>query len=160
MSVGRIWNLYVWYMFNHLRSIKRYYKWPTNNIRHNIRPYTLHHPLRTPVVGTCCVYSYKLFFLLICLSSMALPFRDRGSSVSKGDALISPYSSLCFTPLRPKFNPRTGQRPYVWKVSSVLSRRSVVSSGYSGFLHQKTDFIIIISPPSYDPGCCWDVKPQ
>ena len=32
-------------------------------------------------------------------------------------------------------------------------RRSVVSCGYSGFLHQKTDFIII-SPPLYDPGCC------
>ena len=27
-------------------------------------------------------------------------------------------------------------------------------------LHQKTDFIIIISPPWYDPGCCWGVKPQ
>ena len=37
-------------------------------------------------------------------------------------------------------------------------RRSVVSSGCSGFLHQKTDFIII-SPPWYDPGCCWGVKP-
>ena len=33
------------------------------------------------------------------------------------------------------------------KVSSVTCRRSVVSSGYSGFLHQITDFIIIISPP-------------
>ena len=61
--------------------------------------------------------------------------------------LSSCLSSLCFTPLRPKFNPRTGQRPYVWKVSSVTCRRSVVSSGYSGFLHQITDFIIIISPP-------------
>ena len=29
----------------------------------------------------------------------------------------------------------------------VTCRRSVISSGYSGFLHQKTDFIIIISPP-------------
>ena len=29
-------------------------------------------------------------------------------------------------------------------VSSVTCRRSVVSSGYSGFLHQKTDFIIMI----------------
>ena len=73
--------------------------------------------------------------------------------------LSSRLSSLCFTPLRTKFNPRTGQRPYVWKVSSVTCRRSVVSSGYSGFLHQKTDFIII-SPPWYDPGCCWGVKPQ
>ena len=73
--------------------------------------------------------------------------------------LSSRRSSLCFTSLRPKFNPRTGQRPYVWKVSSVTCRRSVVSSGYSGFLHQKTDFIII-SPPWYDPGCCWGVKPQ
>ena len=27
-------------------------------------------------------------------------------------------------------------------------------------LHQKTDFFIIISPPWYDPGCCWGVKPQ
>ena len=27
-------------------------------------------------------------------------------------------------------------------------------------IHQKTDFIIIISPPWYDPGCCWGVKPQ
>ena len=63
--------------------------------------------------------------------------------------------SLCFTPLRPKFNPR----PYVWKGSSVTCCRSVVSSGYSGFLHQKTAFIII-SPPWYDPGCCWGVKPQ
>ena len=44
------------------------------------------------------------------------------------------------------------------KVSSVTCRRSVVSSGCSGFLHQKTDFIII-SPPWYDPGCCWGVKP-
>ena len=35
-----------------------------------------------------------------------------------------------------------------------------VSSGYSGFLRQKTDFIVIISPPWYDPGCCWGVKPQ
>ena len=25
----------------------------------------------------------------------------------------SAFNSLCFTPLRPKFNPRTGQRPYV-----------------------------------------------
>ena len=74
--------------------------------------------------------------------------------------LSSRLSSLCFTPLRPKFNPRTGQRPHVWKVSSVTCRRSVVSSGYSGFLHQKTDFIIIISPPWYDPGCCGGVKPQ
>ena len=31
---------------------------------------------------------------------------------------------------------QTHQRPYVWKVSSVTCRRSVVSSGYSGFLHQ------------------------
>ena len=46
------------------------------------------------------------------------------------------------------------------EVSSVPCRRSVVSSGYSGFLHQKTDFIIIISPPWYDPGCCWGIKPQ
>ena len=44
--------------------------------------------------------------------------------------------------------------------SPVTCRRSVVSSGYSGFLHQKTDFIIIISPSWYDPGCCWGVKPQ
>ena len=44
------------------------------------------------------------------------------------------------------------------KVSSVTCRWSVVSSGCSGFLHQKTDFIII-SPPWYDPGCCWGVKP-
>ena len=50
-------------------------------------------------------------------------------------------------------------RPYVWKVSSVTCRRSVVSSGCSGFLHQKTDFTII-SPPWYDPGCSWGVKPQ
>ena len=42
----------------------------------------------------------------------------------------------------------------------TFSCRSVVSSGYSGFLHQKTDFIIIISPPWYDPGCSWGVKPQ
>ena len=49
--------------------------------------------------------------------------------------------------------------PCVWKVSSVTCRRSMVSSGYSGFLHQKTDFIII-SPPWYDPGCCWGLKPQ
>ena len=61
--------------------------------------------------------------------------------------------------LHKQFNPRTGQRPYVWKVSSVTCRRSVVSSGYSGFLHQKTDFITI-SPPWYDPGCCWGVNPQ
>ena len=48
------------------------------------------------------------------------------------------YPKRCFTlMLRPKFNPRTGQRPYVWTVSSVTCRRSVVSSGYSGFLHQK-----------------------
>ena len=45
-------------------------------------------------------------------------------------------------------------------VSSVTCRRSVVFSRYSGFLHQKTDFIIIISPPWYDPGCCWGVKLQ
>ena len=70
------------------------------------------------------------------------------------------HITLCFTPLRPKFNPWTGQRQYVWKVSSVTCRRLVVSSGYSGFLHQITDFIIIISPPWYDPGCCWGVKPQ
>ena len=36
----------------------------------------------------------------------------------------------------------------------------MVSSGYSGFLHQKTDFIIIISPPWYDPGCCWGFNPN
>ena len=35
----------------------------------------------------------------------------------------------------------------VSSVSSVTCRRSVVSSGYSGFLHQITNFIIIISPP-------------
>ena len=74
-------------------------------------------------------------------------------------SLSSRLGSLCFTPLRPKFNPRTGQRPYVWEVSSVTCRMSVVSSGYSGFLHHKTDFIII-SPPGYGPGCCWGVKPQ
>ena len=46
------------------------------------------------------------------------------------------------------------------RASPSHCRRSVVSSGYSGFLHQKTDFIIIIWPPWYDPGCCWGVKPQ
>ena len=57
-------------------------------------------------------------------------------------SLSSCLSSLCFTMLwlRPKFNPRIGQRPSVWKVSSVTCRRSVVSSGYSGFLHQKNWF--------------------
>ena len=75
--------------------------------------------------------------------------------------------TLCLIMLRlffsfTNFSYRTGQRPYVWTVSSVTCRRrrSVVSSGFSGFLHQKTDFIIIISPPWYDPGCCWGVKPQ
>ena len=33
------------------------------------------------------------------------------------------------------------------KVCQWWCRRSLVSSGYSGFLHQITDFIIIISPP-------------
>ena len=46
------------------------------------------------------------------------------------------------------------------RIESIICRRSVVSSGYSGFLHQKTDYIIIISPPWYGPGCCWGVKPQ
>ena len=35
--------------------------------------------------------------------------------------LSSRLSSLCFTPLRPKFNPRTGQRPYVWKFHQLLA---------------------------------------
>ena len=40
--------------------------------------------------------------------------------------------------------------------SLSVTCRSVVSSGYSGFLHQSNwHFSIIISPPRYDPGCCW-----
>ena len=58
----------------------------------------------------------------------------------------------------PSSIPGLGRGRMCEKVSSVTCRRSVVSSGCSGFLHQKTDFIII-SPPWYDPGCCWGVKP-
>ena len=42
--------------------------------------------------------------------------------------------------------PGLGRGRMCEKVSLVTCRRSVVSSGCSGFLHQKTDFIII-SPP-------------
>ena len=58
----------------------------------------------------------------------------------------------------PSSIPGLGRGRMCENVSSVTCRRSVVSSGCSGFLHQKTDFIII-SPPWYDPGCCWGVKP-
>ena len=46
----------------------------------------------------------------------------------------------------PSSIPGLGRGRMCEKVSSVTCRRSVVSSGCSGFLHQKTDFIII-SPP-------------
>ena len=51
--------------------------------------------------------------------------------------------------------------PRRFRIKRVTCHRSVVPSGFSGFLHQKADFIIIIiSPPWYGPGCCWGVKPQ
>ena len=40
----------------------------------------------------------------------------------------------------------------------VICRMSVVSSGYSGFLHQWNWHFITISPHQYDPGCCWGSK--
>ena len=52
---------------------------------------------------------------------------------------------------------------WLWQVLSNANKwtccRSVVSSRYSGFLHQwNWHFIIIISMPWYDPGRCWVVN--
>ena len=56
---------------------------------------------------------------------------------------------------------QTLNRKFISKTDTKLISNTdirLISSGCSGFLHQKTDFIII-SPPWYDPGCCWGVKP-
>ena len=85
---------------------------------------------------------------------MPIPTRTRVNPHPTGQLDHTLASHRC----GPSSIPGLGRGRMCEKVSSVTCRRSVVSSGCSGFLHQKTDFIII-SPPWYDPGCCWGVKP-
>ena len=57
------------------------------------------------------------------------------------------FGTLLHTAAAQVQSPEWAEAVCVNSFISVTCRRSVVSSGYSGFLHQITDFIIIISPP-------------
>ena len=84
---------------------KKSFLWGENFI---LRNYTFLHGIK--------LFSAELNFIL-----RNYTFHPKKKAFPRGENFIprAPLSlrlsSLCFTPLRPKFNPRTGQRPYVWK---------------------------------------------